>query len=60
MGAQSFIAIKSSPANGIDVAACLVCAIRPALPVPRTRDESKSFDPAGRGLLAEKASFQAR
>ena len=49
MRAESLIAIKSSPANGIDVAACLPWAIRPALPGPRTRGESKSFDPAGRG-----------
>jgi len=49
MRAESLIAIKSSPANGIDVAASLPWAIRPALPGPRTRGESNSFDPAGRG-----------
>jgi hypothetical protein len=49
MRAESFIAIKSSAANGIDVAACLPWSIRPALPGPRTRGESNSFDPAGRG-----------
>jgi hypothetical protein len=49
MRAESLIAIKSSPANGIDVAACLPWAIRPALPGPLTPGESKGFDPAGRG-----------
>ena len=49
MRPQSLIAIKSSPANGFDMAACRPWAIRPALPGPRTRDESKSFDPSGRG-----------
>jgi hypothetical protein len=49
MRPQSLIAIKSSPANGFDMAACRPWAIRPALPGPRTRGESKSFDPSGRG-----------
>jgi hypothetical protein len=49
MGAESLITIKSSPANGIDVAAGLPWAIRAALPGPHVWGGSKSYDPPGRG-----------
>lgn len=49
MRAESLSAVKSSPANGIDVAACFPGAKWPALVAARTRRESKSCDAAGCG-----------
>jgi hypothetical protein len=45
MRPESLFAIKSSPANGIDVAACLTWAMRPALPVPRNAGRVEKFRP---------------